>query len=64
MDPENVITIYTMTVQDLIEALQELVAKNPLLAYAGVSRTLQGGGDSTPIVKLEAFSAFGYIKFT
>jgi hypothetical protein len=52
-----------MTVSDLIKSLQELVSNNPSLANAGVTRELKQGS-STPIVKIETFPSFGYVKLT
>jgi len=54
------ITDYEMTVQKLIDALQELVNNNPSLANSAVTRAIPDGS-STPIISVETVNQFGYV---
>lgn len=57
----DAIVIPHMSVEQLIAALQKLVAEKPALASAGVTYQIPEGG-SVPISKIEVYESFGYIR--
>jgi len=57
----DTIMIPDMSVEQLIAALQKLVAEKPTLAQAGVTYQIPEGG-SISISKIEIYTSFGYIR--